>query len=83
MLGAHVVVIESVGLLTGKGKYLLGSGREVIHHDSWLVGDCAVGGVVGIFPISGSGIFFNFVRISAARKESRSSDPSFAAWRPF
>jgi hypothetical protein len=39
--------------------------------------------VVGIFPISGSGIIFNFDRISAARKESRSSAPNFVAWRPF
>jgi len=31
MLRAHIVVVESVGLLTGEGENLLGARGEIIH----------------------------------------------------
>ena len=83
MFRADIIMVKAVCLLAGECQNLLSARREVIHHDSSLVVVLDVGGVVGIFPISGSCICFNFARISAARKESRSSEPSFTAWSPF
>lgn len=84
MLGADIVMVEAVGLLAGKGQNLLSAGREIVHHGcSPVAGLSLPKPLVGILPISGSGICFSFARIRAARKESRSSAPILAAWSPF
>src|SRR5438105_264287 len=76
MLGADVIVIETVGLFASELENLLGAGREIIH--------CSVG--VGSEPlpapfasllISGLGNTFKRVRIISARRWSRSSALSF------
>ena len=38
MLGAHVIVVEAVGLLPGEGQNLLRAWCEIIHHFSQALG---------------------------------------------
>ncbi len=75
VLGAHVVVVEPIRLLAGKGENLLGAWREIVHLSFFLPLPFLVGVTLAI---SGSGIFFTFARTRSARKVSRSSGLSFS-----